>query len=324
MLRRPGVEPDVKTPAEQLPNPRIDITLLQTFHLVVKQGSFSAAARVLNLSYQSVANQIRRLEQLYGAPLVLTDRGARQVTLSPQGKALHATLSIELDNILSRIALLLHDQRSVLRVGVPQALFHTFFPRVLTAFKDHAPSMRLAFLERDTTLERMMLDGELDAAVSERFFDQETITQQALGDYHLSLIYPRAWHAALADEPALADFAAREMITYETGQTVRVRAVDHLTGVFGHPPRIGVTASGSTSIVQLVMAGLGYAVVPRWMVPTSHPDIAQVVLREVKPMRVYFASTTLLASNSFVQHLHRTCCEVIGPALDTVRDATSA
>jgi len=312
----------LKTPSARPPNPRIDITLLQTFHLVVKQGSFSAAARVLNLSYQSVANQIRRLEQLYGTPLVLTDRGARRVALSPQGKALHATLSIELDNILSRIALLLHDQRSVLRVGVPQALFHTFFPQVLTAFKDHAPSMRLAFLERDTTLERMMLDGELDAAVSERFFDQETITQQALGDYHLSLIYPRAWQAAGEAELKLEAFATREMITYETGQTVRVRAVDHLTHVFGHPPLIGVTASGSTSIVQLVMAGLGYAVVPRWMVPTSHAAIAQLVLRQIKPMRVYFASTTLLASNAFVQQLHRTCSDVIGPAMDHPAGAT--
>ncbi len=311
----------MRTAADSVPGPKIDITLLQTFHVVVKQGSFSAASRVLNLSYQSVANQVRRLEQLYGAALVHTDRGARRVALTPQGKALHATLSIELDNILSRIALLLHDQRSVLRVGVPQALFHTFFPRVLAAFKDHAPSMRLAFLERDTTLERMMLDGELDAAVSERFFDQETITQQAIGDYHLSLIYPRAWQAEEAEEPPTEAFASREMITYETGQAVRVRAVDHLGSVFGHPPRIGVTASGSTSIVQLVMAGLGYAVVPRWMVPTGHPDIAQLVLREVKPMRVYFASTTLLASNTFVQQFHRTCCEVIGPAMDTLPEA---
>jgi DNA-binding transcriptional LysR family regulator len=87
---------------------------------------------------------------------------------------------------------------------------------------------------------------------------------------------------------------------------------------------IGVTASGSTSIVQLVLAGLGYAVVPRWMVPMAHPDIAQVVLREVKPMRVYFASTTLLASNTFVQQLHRTCCEVIGPALDTLPEDGSS
>jgi hypothetical protein len=45
----------VRTAADSVPGPKIDITLLQAFHVVVKQGSFSVASRVLNLSYQSAA-----------------------------------------------------------------------------------------------------------------------------------------------------------------------------------------------------------------------------------------------------------------------------
>lgn len=33
----------------------VSLTLVQTFHLVAKEGSYSAAARKLNISYQSVA-----------------------------------------------------------------------------------------------------------------------------------------------------------------------------------------------------------------------------------------------------------------------------
>ena len=176
------------------PDPlKINISLLQTFHLVAKLGSFSAASRALGISYQSAANHVRKVEQIYGSKLIETDRGSRKVVLSPQGKALYASLSGELDNILSRIALLLQNQRSVLRVGVPQALFHHFFPAILQSFKRHAPSMELAFFERDTVLATMMLDGSLDAAVSERSFGQDAITQHLLGQYHLSLIYPRTW-----------------------------------------------------------------------------------------------------------------------------------
>lgn len=292
--------------------PKIDISLLQTFHLVAKLGSFSAAARVLGMSYQSAANHVRRLEQLYGARLIETDRGARRIQLSPQGKALHASLSGELDNILSRIALLLHDQRSMLRVGVPQALFHHFFPSVLLRFKQHAPEMKVSFFERDTMLEQMMLDGALDAAVSERFFGQEGIVQHRLGQYHLSLVYPRHW---CADPPPVSFFAERDMISYESGQAIRTRAVDHLSESFGQPPEISVTASGSTSVVQLVAAGLGYAVVPEWMVEPQHPAIGQLVLNTVQPMDVYFAHTTLLSSNAFVHHLRLACEDVIGPVL---------
>lgn len=313
------------------PDPlKINISLLQTFHLVAKLGSFSAASRALGMSYQSAANHVRKLEQLYGAKLIETDRGSRKVVLSPQGKALHASLSGELDNILSRIALLLQNHRSVLRVGVPQALFHHFFPAILQSFKRHAPSMELAFFERDTVLETMMLDGSLDAAVSERSFGQDAITQHLLGQYHLSLIYPRAWVApgtGTATEPAidtLSHFADRDMISYESGQAIRVRAVDYLSDQFGHPPRINVTASGSTSIVQLVAVGLGYAVVPEWMVEQNHPTIGQLVLHQIKPMSVYFAHTALLASNAFVIQLHQTCAEMMGPRLLSLSDVEAA
>lgn len=294
---------------------KINILLLQTFHLVAKHGSFSAASRTLNISYQSAANHVRRLERLYGSKLIDTDRGSRKVILSPQGKALYASLGEELENILSRISLLIHNQRSILRVGVPQALFHHFFPDVLLEFKRRVPSMELSFFERDTTLEKLMLDGALDAAVSERSFGQDAITQHLLGQYHLSLIYPRSWTFDDKESIKLSFFKQRDMISYEFQQAIRMRTVDYLSKVFTHPPNITVTASGSTSIVQLVAAGLGYAVVPQWMVRPDHPTISQTVLREIQPMSVYFAHTNLLASSFLVHQLHQTCTDIMGAQL---------
>lgn len=294
---------------------KINISLLQTFHLVAKHGSFSAAARALNITYQTASNHIRRLEQLYGFKLIQSDQGARKISLTSQGRALFASLSGELDNILSRISLLLQNQRSSLRVGVPQALFHQFFPQILTAFKLRAPNMELAFYERDTTLEQLILDGVLDAAVSERSFSQDAIVQHLVGKYHLSLIYPISWFSSHEPAPTWADFAQRDMITYEAGQAIRQRSVDFLHEQFGVPPNITVTASGSTSIVRLVEAGLGYAVVPQWMVKHNHPKLSQLVLQEVPPMSIYFAHTALLGSNAFVHQLHQECVQVMSPYL---------
>ena len=291
---------------------KINILLLQTFHLVAKHGSFSAASRTLNISYQSAANHVRRLERLYGSKLIDTDRGSRKVILSPQGKALYASLGEELENILSRISLLIHNQRAILRVGVPQALFHHFFPSVLLEFKRCVPNMELAFFERDTTLEKLMLDGALDAAVSERSFGQDAITQHLLGQYNLSIIYPKSWSLNHIETSDLSFFKEHDMISYEFQQAIRIRAVDYLSKVFTHPPNITVTTSGSTSIVQLVAAGLGYAVVPQWMVQPDHPTISQTVLREIQPMSVYFAHTNLLASNVLVHQLHQNCADIMG------------
>ena len=291
--------------------PKVDISLLQTFHLVARAGSFSAAARDLAISYQSAANHVRRLEQIYGARLVEAEKGSRTVRLTPQGRALHASLGGELDTILSRISVLLHDVRSVLRVGVPQALFHHFFPAILQDFRAVAPDLELAFFERDTTLERMMMDGALDAAVSERSFSHPAITQHLLGSYRLALVWPTAW-----DMPAggsdLSAFRDRPFVTFEPGQPVRTGAIDYLSRQMGCPPRLATSVSGSTSITRLIAGGLGYGVLPEWAVEGGDPRLMRRVLTGMEPMKLWFAHTAFLSANHFVRTLHQCCSRAIG------------
>ncbi|MFP1642970.1 LysR family transcriptional regulator [Pontitalea aquivivens] len=291
--------------------PKIDISLLQTFHLVARTGSFSAASRELNISYQSAANHVRRLEQLYGARLIEAEKGSRHVTLTPQGRALHASLGEELETILSRISVLLHDVRSVLRVGVPQALFHHFFPTILQDFRAQAPDIELAFFERDTTLEKMMMEGALDAAVSERSFGHPAITQHLLGSYRLALVWPADWGIP-ETETDLAAFRDRPFITYESGQTVRSRALDYLTRQMQAPPRIATTASGSTSVTRLIEAGLGYGVVPEWAAAEDCPKVMRRVLGGMEPMKLWFAHTAFLGNNTYVRALHHCCRKALG------------
>lgn len=291
--------------------PKVDISLLQTFHLVARSGSFSAAARELGISYQSAANHVRRMEQIYGARLIEAEKGSRQVVLTPQGRALHASLGEELETILSRISVLMHDVRSLLRVGVPQALFHHFFPAILHDFRAGGGDVELAFFERDTTLEKMMMEGALDAAVSERSFTQPAITQHLLGSYRLALVWPSAWGIA-EDTADFTPFRDRPFITYEAGQTVRARALDFLTRQMQVAPRVATSASGSTSITRLIEAGLGYGVVPEWSVEGGRPGLSRRVLTGMEPMKLWFAHTAFLGSNRYVSLLHQCCRRALG------------
>ena len=69
----------------------INLTLIQTFYLVARHGSYSAAAREMNLSYQSAANHVRRLEQVMHERLVESDQGAKKIRLTPRGVAVVTT-----------------------------------------------------------------------------------------------------------------------------------------------------------------------------------------------------------------------------------------
>ncbi len=298
--------------------PKIDIALMQTFHLVARTGSFSAASRELSISYQSAANHVRRLEQLYGAKLVEAEKGSRQITLTPQGRALHASLGEELETILSRLSVLLHDVRSVLRVGVPQALFHHFFPKILQDFRAEAEDIELAFYERDTALEKMMMEGALDAAVSERSFSHPAITQHLLGSYRLVLVWPAEWGIPEkgSDLSAFRDFP---FITYETGQTVRERALEYLSRQMHAAPQVATSASGSTSVTRLIEAGLGYGVVPEWAAAEASSNTMQRVLVGMDPMKIWFAHTAFLGNNAYVHALHRCCRKMLGDAAQEER-----
>ncbi len=290
---------------------KIDLSLLQTFHHVANTGSFSSASRALNISYQSAANHVRRLEQMYGAKLVEAEKGSRQIKLTPQGKALRVTLGKELEAILSRISMLMHDVRSVLRVGLPQALFHHFFPRILKEFREHAPDIELSFFERDTTLEDLMLEGSLDVCISERFFGEFIVTQHLICEYYLSLIYPKSWYEKELTKADVALFTNRPFITYEPGQTIRGRSLDYLSEIFETTPDISTSTSGSTSITQMVETGLGYAIVPEWCISENNPHVGRVILNDVSPVKIYFGNSAFLEDNEYVRALFNACKTVI-------------
>ncbi len=293
--------------SQSLDKPKIDISLLQTFHLVARTGSFSSAARELSISYQSAANQVRRLEQMYGAKLVEAEKGYRTISLTPQGKALHASLGHELDNILSRVSILMQDVNSALRFGVPQALLIYFFPKILKRFRKTSPDIELSFFERDTILEEMILDGSLDVCISERFFGEAAISQHLIGEYNLSLIYPKSWLSSTGEQKDIHFFANKPFITYEPGQTIRSRAIDYLSNSFTQPPLTTTTVSGSISITKLVKTGLGYAVVPEWCVQRNSPSMGKIILNKIERVKVYFGNPVYLESNENVISLRNIC-----------------
>lgn len=216
---------------------KISLTLIQTFYHVARRGSFSAAARELNLSYQSAANHVRRLEQILKDKLIDSEQGAKQVTLTPRGRSLYNLLDPELDIMLERLTLLLENQRSTLRVGMPQAIFFFLFPRILAEFRDRHPDTEMSVFERDTVLAEMVKNGSLDVCLSERYFGDPVVPQRLLGTYRLSLVYPRSWGPppALDEVPDWA--RGRPFVTFEPGQTLRNHAMDFLGrgGAPAHP-----------------------------------------------------------------------------------------
>ncbi|MBS1230461.1 MAG: LysR family transcriptional regulator [Proteobacteria bacterium] len=295
---------------------KASLTLIQTFFVVAQDGSFSAAARKLNMSYQSAANHVRRLEQLIGERLVKSDQGAKTVALTERGSSLYRLLQPELETMLARLSFIVDKERPVIRIGLPQAYFYYLLPSILSAFYRIHPDVEVLAYERDTILSDLIKDGSLDVCMSERYFGDEVVPQHLICSFHLTLVYPRAWGAP----PRPTDIAAwgkdRPFITYEPGQTLRNLALDFLKHD-DREPHIAVSTSGCSSVKRCVKEGLGFAIIPSWCNDTQDKDIASVSLESALPkIPIYFGEASFLNANPYVQTLRRLCSEMIIARID--------
>jgi molybdate transport repressor ModE-like protein len=290
----------------------VNLTLIQTFYLVARHGSYSAAARELNLSYQSAANHVRRLEQILKDQLVHSGQGAKRVTLTPRGRTLYNLLHPELDTMLERLSQIVGSQRAMLRIGMPQAIFFYLFPAVIAAFREKYPAVEIVAYERDTVLAEMVKNGGLDVCIGERFFGDATVPQRLVGSYGLSLVYPRGWGAP-PTPAAVPDWASgRPFVTFEPGQTLRNLALDFLRAG-GHAVVPAISTSGSSSVKRCVEAGLGFAIIPSWCVAPADRGLVSVPIDMIPRVEIFFGQAQFLTRNVYVMELFDICRRMLVP-----------
>lgn len=283
-----------------------NLTLIQTFYEVATEGSYSAAARKLGLTYQSVANHIRRLEQLLGEPLISAEKGGKQISLTPYARSLYSLLHPELDLMLSRLSLLIEVNRPILRVGLPQSVFFYLLPNILLELHQNNEGIEIQAMERDTMLRELIKDGKLDICIGESYFGDANIPQRLLGVYPLRLIVPKSWNIIPAAERIGALLEGRPFVTYEPGQILRQLSCEYLRQR-GITPAIAISTSGSSSVKRCVEAGLGYSIIPSWCIDADEQFLESCPLENFPEVPLYFGHADFLMNSPLVNAMFEAC-----------------
>ena len=127
----------------------LDLTALRSFVAVADAGGVTRASGFLNLTQSAVSMQIKRLEE--ALDLLLLDRSARKVALTPEGELLlgYARRMIALnDEAYQRLTTDLHEGEIVL--GVPHDIVYPAIPQVLQRFAREFPKMKVTLLSSFT------------------------------------------------------------------------------------------------------------------------------------------------------------------------------
>jgi len=280
-----------------------NLTLLQSFYHVASEKSYSSASRALGISYQSLINHIRRLEQILDNDLINSAQGNRQIELTLYGRSLFKLLDPELEIMLNRLSDVLEKKTPILRLGIPSAAFFHLLPDVIARIQSIFPDIEIQTMERDTILPELIVDGSIDICIGETFFGNPIIQQRLLGNYQLSLIFPTSWNLQISSETISEHLRNKHLVTFEAGQAIRNITLDYLERYNLDPP-ISVSTSSSNNIIQCVSKGLGFSMVPSWCVKEEDKNITTVNLTDSPQMRLYFGNSLYLAENQYVKHFY--------------------
>ena len=238
----------------------LDLELLRSFVSVVDSGGFTRAGERVHRTQSTVSQQIKRLEDDVGQPLL--DRRAKDVTPTEAGERLLSyarrllALAEEARDVVSR-----PDHEGAVRLGVPEDFAAYRLAKLLAAFSRSHPTLRLdvradqsAFLKRD--LER----GELDLALFKR----------AAGEKGGIAVWPERVHWVTSkSRPRDTSAGSVPLIGFPSGCLYRAGAIHALESA-GRAWHMTYTSSNLAGIQAAVAAGMGLSILSEIAIQADH------------------------------------------------------
>jgi len=271
----------------------MDLSELQVFLTVAREGSFSRAAERLFRTQPAVSLAIRKLEEDLGQRLFV--RGARPVRLTDAGTLLkdYAERLINLrDEVKKGLSELEGLHRGELSLGVNESSIHALMPAI-AKFRERHPGVQIRvhrMFSRDIPHEVLNYRLHL-GAVSYVPRDPQLLATEILKD-ELTLVVPPKHPLAKRREVDVADLGGESFVAHIVESPFRRRVIElfarHRT-VLNMPTEMPTIES----IKRFVQMGMGVAIVPRMCVAweIDHGWMKEVKVRQMNlPRHVYLVS----------------------------------
>ncbi|MET9499344.1 LysR family transcriptional regulator [Streptomyces sp. NPDC006552] len=271
----------------------LDVQRLRALHAVSVHGTVGAAAAALGYTPSAVSQQIAKLER--ETRTVLLERAGRGVRLTDEAHEL-AAVARELMAFLERAETGIEERRGVpagrLTVAAFPSAARGLLPAALAGLAAGHPALDVRLTEVDPHLSvDLVAKGAVDLAVAHDWDIAPLpapagVEQAVLGEDLCDLLVP-AGHP-LAGRPAVRreELGGERWVSQPPGRVCHDWLVRTMRSA-GHEPRIVHQADENPTLVALVAAGLGVAVIPRLGRGALPPGVAVAGLDPLPRRRVY-------------------------------------
>jgi len=229
----------------------LDLDLLRSFVSVVDAGGFTRAGERVHRTQSTVSQQIRRLEESVGRPLL--HRNGKQATPPRRASAscptrAHSRAAEEARDVVAR-----PTTDGVVRLGITEDFAANRLAGLLSRFARSRPSLRLDVrCDLSVKLKSDLERGELDLALMKR--DAGETGGIAVWPEHLNWVTSR-------DHPIDGSREPVPLAVFPQGCLYRNRAI-HALETAGRAWHIAYTSPNFTGIQAAVSAGLGMSILP--------------------------------------------------------------
>lgn len=267
-----------------------DIRRLALLLEVVEQGSITAAAELKMYSPSAVSQQLRKLEQEVGQPLL--NRRSRGVVPTEAGQMLagHARKIVrQMQAAQSDLNQLAGLNRGSLTVGTFPTLAGSFLPIVIRAFKKRYPAIGLSL--RSARFDELVAD--LESGVTglcllwdypwNPFHDDAIRVTEVFRESTVVLV-ARGHRLAGRGQVSMEDLRNESWIVRAEAHPV-VEVLQRSAHDAGFEPAIAFQANDYQEAQAMVSVGMGVAMVPKTAVALQHPDVRVLSLGEAAPLR---------------------------------------
>jgi len=240
----------------------MEIRQLRAFVSIAQEKTFTAAAKLVNVTQAAISMQIRQLEDEMSIPLFT--RTPRRVILTEAGELLlkrARKILREHDTALLEVAELAGAEHGRLRIGSASAMFATLqLPDILQKLKDKFPNAEVTVVSgTSAVLAEKVCHGEIDAAFVSLPVEAINIqTELLFSDEIVAIAHPKH---PLAKQKVIsaATLAGEQLILGERGGNTR-RLVDDFFLQMGVKPNIIMELSRQSAINLMVEKNMGIGI----------------------------------------------------------------
>ena len=242
---------------------RIDFLGLEAFLSIAERGSFQRAAAHLNLSQTAISHRMRKLEEDLG--LKLFARTTREVTLTragieflPKARKALAELEQSFDELKQQGA----KRRERLDIACLPAFAVNYLPPILSKFHKLQPRVQVRIFETPSAaIADLVQSGEAEFGLSVVQTNRWDLEVETISASPLALTCPS--RHALAKKRSVGWAELRNLPLIRVGSKTAIRPmIDDALGAARLPLNWQYEVQHVETAVNLVEAGLGYAIVP--------------------------------------------------------------